>query len=128
MPFFWAKYLLQEVVEAVDHLDVVCRARDDDVVVGQQRRWPRREQREHPVRLQRGQQRRGDRRAEELLEPGDLTGELAVLDDRLLRVIAVILDDELDRAVADAALGVALLPEELVGLHGRLAERREHAG
>jgi hypothetical protein len=49
------------------------------------------------------------------------------LHDGLLRVIAVVLDFELDLSLADAALRVALLPEQLVGLRERLGQRSEDA-
>ena len=74
-----------------------------------------------------GQQRSRDGRAEQLLEAEDVSREVAVLHDGLLRVVAVVLDLELDLAVADPALRVALLPVQLVGLGQGLGQRSEDA-
>ena len=55
-----------------------------------------------------GPQRVDDGRAEHGLHAEDLTGDLPVHRHGLLRVVPVVLDDDLDRSAADAA-GLVLL-------------------
>ena len=119
--------LAHQEVDRVDRLDVVGRARDRDVLGRQDVRRPAGEVEEHAVGLDRRQQRGDDRGAEHEAEPDDVAGELLVGGDRLLRVIARVLDLDLDLAAADPARLVLGVPVEVRALHLRLAVGGEDA-
>ncbi|CAM5599161.1 hypothetical protein STENM327S_02932 [Streptomyces tendae] len=59
------------------------------------------------------------RRADDLGQGDDVRGDVGVSGDRLLHVVAVVLDDDLHLASADAARGVGLVGPHLLGLHER---------
>src|SRR5207245_10037416 len=96
---------LDQVVDGVDHLDVVRGAGDHDVRVGQQVRRPGQRAGEHLVALDVVQKCGDLRRAEQFVHREHVVLDGGVRGDRVLRVVPVVLQDKLDLAAAHAAGG-----------------------
>ena len=121
--------LLHRVVDAVHALDAVVRAGLEDVVLERPQRGPRRGSADHLVGLERGQDRERGRRPEGLGQREHVALDLGVHLRVRLRVVEVVLDvlGDVDVVATDAAVLVDPLPERLLRLDDRHAERGERA-
>ncbi len=120
--------LLEQPLDPVNHFNVVCRPGNHHIRIAEQRRRPGRGHGQHLIALEAGKQRGDLWRAEQLVERKDLALHLAVRGDRLLGVVPMVLDNELDLPAADPAGGVLLVPVQQPSLLRGYASTGERSG